>query len=54
MVCLYDIFLGIGLFKEDSWVWNEKIWRGWNLFGVSLIKVRDILMVGYFKKGIVI
>lgn len=53
MACPHDTLLGIGLSKEDSRAWNEKTWRGRNLLGASLTKVRDILMAGHLKKGTV-
>lgn len=52
MACPHDTLLGIGLSKEDSRAWNEKTWRGRNLLGASLTKVRDILMAVHLKKAL--
>lgn len=39
-----DKIWGIGLSKEDQRAWNKKTWRGRNLLGEVLTKVRDNLM----------
>jgi predicted NAD-dependent protein-ADP-ribosyltransferase YbiA (DUF1768 family) len=39
-----DKIWGIGLAKEDRRAWNRDTWRGQNLLGEILTKVRDTLM----------
>lgn len=46
-----DTFLGIGLNKEDSRAWNEETWRGTNLLGDILTKVRDKLIAMHLNEG---
>lgn len=41
-----DRIWGIGLAKEDHRAWNKKTWRGQNLLGEVLTRVRDNLMEG--------
>ncbi|XP_062581098.1 uncharacterized protein LOC134242910 [Saccostrea cucullata] len=39
-----DKIWGIGLAKDDERAWNKQTWRGQNLLGEILTKVRDTLM----------
>ena len=39
-----DRIWGIGLAEDDRRAWNKKSWRGQNLLGEVLTKVRDKLM----------
>lgn len=39
-----DRIWGIGLSEKDKRAWNKKTWRGQNLLGEILTKVRDKLM----------
>lgn len=39
-----DKIWGIGLSKDDPKAWNKKTWRGRNLLGEALTKVRNDLM----------
>lgn len=41
-----DRIWGIGLAKEDHRAWNKQTWRGQNLLGQILTRVRDNLMEG--------
>lgn len=41
-----DRIWGIGLAKEDHRAWNKQTWRGQNLLGQVLTRVRDNLMEG--------
>lgn len=39
----YDLIWGIGLGERDSRITDRRHWRGQNLLGVTLMKVRDAL-----------
>lgn len=39
-----DTIWGIGLSEKDKRAWNKKTWRGQNLLGEILTKVRNKLM----------
>lgn len=46
-----DTLLGIGLNKEDILAWNEMTWRGKNLLGDILTKLRDKLIAMHLNEG---
>lgn len=39
-----DTIWGIGLSEKDKRAWNKETWRGQNLLGEILTKVRDKLL----------
>lgn len=39
-----DTIWGIGLSEKDKRAWNKETWRGQNLLGEILTKVRDRLL----------
>lgn len=44
-----DRIWGIGLSEKDKRAWNKETWRGQNLLGHILTKVRDKLMESFLK-----
>lgn len=44
-----DNIWGIGLARDDRRAWNKLSWRGQNLLGEILTKVRDKLMEPFLK-----
>lgn len=47
----YDVIWGIGLEEDDPMAWDCKTWRGQNLLGKALTKVRDELKKEEEKNG---
>jgi ribA/ribD-fused uncharacterized protein len=39
----YDLIWGIGLGERDSRIADKRYWRGQNLLGITLMRVRDVL-----------
>ena len=44
-----DRFWGIGLSEDDKRAWNKRTWRGRNMLGEVLTKVRNTIMTSNLK-----
>lgn len=44
-----DRFWGIGLSEDDKRAWNKQTWRGQNMLGEVLTKVRNKIMTSNMK-----